>query len=221
MVSEQKEASSQGFDWMELAQTASTFVLLNMLWLFCSLLIITMPAATAALFATIAPWGRGRSLSEPLANFFVAMKKYGLRATAVALLNLLIGGFITLNFLVIRQMGTTQIMPMLALIVTTLVTSLLLLSNIYLWPLLVTVDPSLSTLLKNALKLAVSHPFWGVLVIGTAVIPFLISLLLPQAFLITVTFAATALIIYAGAWRVIRRYLDEKELQDLRGFGNL
>jgi hypothetical protein len=56
---------------------------------------------------------------------------------------------------------------------------------------------------------------------GTAVIPFLISLLLPQAFLITVTFAATALIIYAGAWRVIRRYLDEKELQDLRGFGNL
>jgi uncharacterized membrane protein YesL len=64
-VSGQKEASSQGFDWMELAQTASTFVLLNMLWLFCSLLIITMPAATAALFATIAPWGRGRSPSEP------------------------------------------------------------------------------------------------------------------------------------------------------------
>jgi uncharacterized membrane protein YesL len=199
---------------MELAQTASTFVLLNMLWLFCSLLIITMPAATAALFATIAPWGRGQSPSEPLAKFFVAMKQYGLRATAVFLLNLLIAGAVILNLLILRQMGIGQIIATMALIVTVLVALVLVLANIYLWPLLVTLDSSLPDLLKNALKLALAHPIWGVFVAGTAVIPLLVSLLLPQAFFIAITFAATALIIYAGAWRVIRRYLDEKEIQN-------
>jgi uncharacterized membrane protein YesL len=199
---------------MELAQTASTFVLLNMLWLFCSLLIITMPAATAALFATIAPWGRGQSPSEPLAKFFVAMKQYGLRATAVFLLNLLIAGAVILNLLILRQMGLGQIIATMALIVTVLVALVLVLANIYFWPLLVTLDSSLPDLLKNALKLALAHPIWGVFVAGTAVIPLLVSLLLPQAFFIAITFAATALIIYAGAWRVIRRYLDEKEIQN-------
>ena len=213
-MGEQGASHSQGFDWMELAQTASTFVLLNMLWLFCSLPIITMPAATAALFATIAPWGRGQSPSEPLANFFVAMKQYGLRATAVFLLNLLIAGAVILNLLILRQMGIGQIIATMALIVTVLVALVLVLANIYLWPLLVTLDSSLPDLLKNALKLALAHPIWGVFVAGTAVIPLLVSLLLPQAFFIAITFAATALIIYAGAWRVIRRYLDEKEIQN-------
>lgn len=213
-MGEQGASHSQGFDWMELAQTASTFVLLNMLWLFCSLLIITMPAATAALFATIAPWGRGQSPSEPLAKFFVAMKQYGLRATAVFLLNLLIAGAVILNLLILRQMGLGQIIATMALIVTVLVALVLVLANIYLWPLLVTLDSSLPDLLKNALKLALAHPIWGVFVAGTAVIPLLVSLLLPQAFFIAITFAATALIIYAGAWRVIRRYLDEKEIQN-------
>ena len=213
-MGEQGASHSQGFDWMELAQTASTFVLLNMLWLFCSLPIITMPAATAALFATIAPWGRGQSPSEPLANFFVAMKQYGLRATAIFLLNLLIAGAVILNLLILRQMGIGQIIATMALIVTVLVALVLVLANIYLWPLLVTLDSSLPDLLKNALKLALAHPIWGVFVAGTAVIPLLVSLLLPQAFFIAITFAATALIIYAGAWRVIRRYLDEKEIQN-------
>ena len=213
-MGEQGASHSQGFDWMELAQTASTFVLLNMLWLFCSLLIITMPAATAALFATIAPWGRGQSPSEPLANFFVAMKQYGLRATAVFLLNLLIAGTVILNLLILRQMGIGQIIATMALIVTVLVALVLVLANIYLWPLLVTLDSSLLDLLKNALKLALAHPIWGVFVAGTAVIPLLVSLLLPQAFFIAITFAATALIIYAGAWRIIRRYLDEKEIHN-------
>jgi hypothetical protein len=87
------------------------------------------------------------------------------------------------------------------------------LGNIYLWPLLVTVDPPLPDLLRNALKLAVLHPFWGLLVAGTAILPFLVSFFLPQLFFVTVTFAASALIVYAGAWRVLRRYLDENRIQ--------
>ncbi|MCB8943729.1 MAG: DUF624 domain-containing protein [Ardenticatenaceae bacterium] len=220
-MTEQEEVGDRGFDWMELVNTVSTFILLNLLWLVCSLLVITLPAATAALFATIAPWGRGQSPSEPLANFFVAMKKYALKATAVSLINLLLGSLVTFNYLALRQIGTDQLLPIMTLIVTTIITFLLLLSNIYLWPLLVTVNPPLSALIKNSLKLALVHPFWGAGVLVGGLLPFLISLLLPQAFFITVTFAATVLIINAGAWRIIRRYLDEEDLQTLRGYGNL
>jgi uncharacterized membrane protein YesL len=211
-----EESGRQGSDWLDRIYAASTFVLLNMLWLFCSLFIITMPAATAALFATVAPWGRGQSPSEPLVNFFAAMRKYGLRATAVVLLNLIIGSFVTLTLLILRQMGIGQLLPVLALLATTFVTILLLLGNIYLWPLLVTVDPPLPDLLRNALRLAVHHPFWGLLVAAAALLPFLVSFFLPQLFFITVTFAASALIVYAGAWRVLRRYLDENSIQNLR-----
>jgi hypothetical protein len=77
---------------------------------------------------------------------------------------------------------------------------------------LVTVNPPLKALLKNAVKLAFAHAFWGLLVLAGSLLPLFISLLLPQAFLVTVTFAAMALIIYAGAWRVLRRYLDETEI---------
>jgi uncharacterized membrane protein YesL len=144
------------------------------------------------------------------------MRKYGLRATAVVLLNLIIGSFVTLTLLILRQMGMGQLLPVLALLATTFVTMLLLLGNIYLWPLLVTVDPPLPDLLRNALRLAVHHPFWGLLVAAAALLPFLVSFFLPQLFYITVTFAASALIVYAGAWRVLRRYLDENSIQNLR-----
>jgi len=63
----------------------------------------------------------------------------------------------------------------------------------------------------------VAHPFWGTLVAVAAAIPLLVSLVLPRFFFLTVSFAATALIIYWGAWHIIRRYLDEDDLQRLGG----
>lgn len=221
MVGERRGVDDQKFDWLELIQTISGFALLNMLWLFCSLFIITMPAATAALFATVAPWGRGQSPSESLVKFFTGMRRYWLKATAVTLLNLIISSFILFNILILQQMDTSQIINLLSLSVTVAVAFVLILMNIYFWPLLVTLEQSLPDLLKNALKLTIAHPFWGALVAITAVIPLLISLILPQAFLITITFASIALIVYAGAWRIIQRYLDEESLQNVKGSQNL
>jgi uncharacterized membrane protein YesL len=152
---------------------------------------------------------------KPFKTFWLALKKYWLKATAVFLLDLLLIAFVILNLLILRQMGTGQFLAILSRTVTVLVAALLILSNIYLWPLLVTVDPPLRDLLKNGIKLALVHPFWGALVAIMAIIPVALSLFLPQAFLLTATFAATALIIQWGGWRIIRRYLDENEIQNL------
>jgi len=103
-------------------------------------------------------------------------------------------GFGILNLLILRQMGIAHIMGILALSVTILAAVLLILTNVYLWPLLVIQDPPLLDLLKNGIRLGIVHPFWGLLVAGTAVIPLALSLVLPGFFLLTMPFAAAALI---------------------------
>lgn len=213
MVAEQQKGD---IDWMGVFNTVTTFILFNMLWLFGALFIVTIPAVTAALFAGVAPWSRGQSPYKPLAMFGKAMRHYGLKATAVALLDLFVLGFVILNLLIIlQQIGTDHIMGMLALIVTSLVGITLILANVYLWPLLVTLDPPLRDLLKNGVRLGILHPIWGLLIAAAAAIPLVLSLILPGFFLLTLTFAASALIIYWGAWRIIQRYLTEKDLKDL------
>lgn len=216
MVTDQHtNGSDQSLGWMEIFNTVTTFILLNMLWLFGSLLIVTMPAVTAALFAAVAPWVRGQTVDKPFATFWTALRRYWLKATAVALIDLVVVGFVAANFLILRQMDLQQLMPILALIVTVLLTVVLVLGNVYFWPLLVTIEQPWRALLKNTFSLVFTHPLWGLLVAAAAAIPLTLTLFLPRAFLLTVTFAATALITQWGAWRVIRRYLNEDEIQKL------
>jgi uncharacterized membrane protein YesL len=216
MVAEnQKNVRPQRPDWMELFNTITIFILFNILWLFGALLIVTIPAVTAALFAGVAPWARGKSPHKPLASFWAAIRRYWLKATVVGFIDLVVTAFVILNFLILRQMGTGSFMATLALVVNVLITVVLILTNVFLWPLLVTLDPPLLDLLRNSIKLLVAHPFWAVFVAAAASVPIVLSTFLPRAFFFTVTFASTALIIQWGAWRVIRRYLDENDIQNL------
>jgi uncharacterized membrane protein YesL len=212
MVAEQQKGD---IDWMEVFNTVTTFVLFNMLWLFGSLLIVTIPAVTAALFASVAPWARGQSPYTPLLSFLTAVRRYWFKATVIGILDLVLGGLVAFNLLSIRQMGLEQFIALPALILTVFLTATLILTNLYVWPLLVTLDQPLALLLKNGLRLTVAHPFWGTLVAVAASIPLVVSLLLPRFFFLTVSFAAAVLITYWGAWRMIRRYLDEDDLQEL------
>lgn len=216
MVADDKgNGRSRTIEWMEIFSTVTTFVFFNLLWIFGALFVITIPAVTAALFACLVPWTRGRSPYKPLTMFGRALQRYWFKATVVAILDLLAAGFLILNLLILRQMGTEQLLAILALMVTGTAALLLILVNVYLWPLLVTVDPPLRALLKNAARLAIMHPFWGLLVALLAAVPLVISLFLPGVFLLTLTFAAPALIIQWGAWRIIKRYFNDQDLQDL------
>jgi len=45
-------------DWLD---RVMTLVTANMLWLVCSLPLVTLPAATAGLWAVLLPWWRGEN----------------------------------------------------------------------------------------------------------------------------------------------------------------
>ena len=206
---------SPQIDWLELLNTVTNFILFNLLWLFGSLLIVTIPAMTAALFAAVAPWARGQSPNAPLSSFCTAVRRYWFKATMMGIIDLVLGGLIVLNLLAVQRMGFEQFIAVPAFTLTVLFGVFLLVVNVYAWPLLVTLDQPLCSLLKNGLRLAVVHPFWGVLVALVVIALFLVSLFLPRMTLLTISFAAAALITYWGAWRIMQRYLDEDDLKML------
>jgi uncharacterized membrane protein YesL len=210
-----KLSSNSQFDLMELFNTLTNFILFNMLWLLGSLFIITIPAATAALFASVAPWGRGQAPDTPLLSFWTAVRHYWLKATIIGLIDLVVGGLVALNLFVIQQMGFEQFFTLPAFILTILLGVFLVLANVYLWPLLVTVDQPWRSLLKNSLRLTVAHPFWALLVAVVAALPVVMGILLPRFILLTLSFAGAALVTYWGSWRRIKPYLDEDDLSAL------
>lgn len=182
---------------------ASTFLMANLLWVICSLPLLTMPAATAALFSVLAPWARGKPADSPLMVFFDAMRRHWRASSLLALLDLGLGGLCALNLLILTQAEPAPLV-LLSLGLTLLVSALLISVNVYAWPLMVTRELPTRTLLRGALRLALAHPGWALFTALLATLPLAASLFLPLAFLLFTTVAAPALIINWGAWRVIR-----------------
>jgi uncharacterized membrane protein YesL len=207
--SEQLAASSKQpgretlFDYV---QTASRFMVANLLWVVFSLPLVTMPAATAALFSVMLDMVRGRS-PEPLADFLGGLRRYWFKSTLLALLNLAVAALIVTNLLIFGRMDLGRLPTLLSLGATLLALILLLMVNFYAWPLLTLLDLPLPRLLEKSLKLALAHPAWTLLMTIAAVSPLLLSLLLPRAFLLFLSFATATLITTSAAWRIIQRYL--------------
>lgn len=206
-----KQSSTSQFDLLEFFNTLTNFILFNMLWLGGSLFIVTIPAVTAALFASVAPWARGQSPDAPLITFWTAVRRYWRKATVLGIIDFFLGGAIAFNLYIIQQNGFESFISLPAFIITSLFGLFLILVNIYLWPLLVTVDQPLQSWFKNSVRLAVAHAFWGILVAAASLIPLAIGMLLPRFILLTISFAGSALFAYMGAWRIIKRYLDEED----------
>lgn len=206
---------STQFDFLEFFNTLTNFILFNMLWVGGSLFIVTIPAVTAALYSSVSPWARGQSPDAPLITFWKAVRRYWRKATVLGIIDFVLGGLVALNLYVIQRSGFESFISLPAFIITSLFGLFLILANVYLWPLLVTLDQPLIGWFKNGLRLTVAHAFWGILVVVLALIPLAIGIILPRFIFLTISFAGSALITYWGAWHVMKRYLDEEELEAL------
>lgn len=196
---ERAELAAQAEKW-------GTFILANILWALASIPLVTIPAATAGIFAVLAKPARGEPV-EVIHEFFDAMRQYGRRATLLALLDIGVGGLIALNLLIMLQMNPSDVLAWAARSVTLFAGLALLLVNLYAWPLLVTLDLPLRPLLASSCRLVFTYPLWSLGVLAAAAVPALFSLLLPQAIFLIATVSCCVLIVNLGAWRVIRRHL--------------
>lgn len=74
----------------ELLDRAGSFVMVNMLRVIFAVPLVTLPIATAGLFATLTPWVRGEK-SEPFRDFFGEMRQYWRTSTLIGLLDVALG----------------------------------------------------------------------------------------------------------------------------------
>lgn len=204
-------ASSPVTERTELAEHAeawSTFILANILWALCSLPVITLPAATAGLFAFISARSRGKQ-PDLFLVFFAGMRQHWRKATLIALLDLIGGGLIGANILILSQMNiNADPVAFLSRSVTLFAALALLLLNLYVWHLLVLLETwTTGQLIRAAMRLVFVYPLWSISVLLAVLVMFGISLLLPQGSFVLATAAVMTWITCRGTWRVIQKHL--------------
>ena len=162
------------------------FILANILWSILSAFIITMPAATAGLFAVMSERARGKPYNV-FQQFFGAMTRLWLKATLLMGINILVGGLVALNLSIFPRMDMSDPFAFVARSVTIAVAAAALLVNLYAWSLLVVLDVPLRSILAAAFKLAFAYPLWSIGVMIAAAAPIIISLMLPQGVFVLAT----------------------------------
>jgi uncharacterized membrane protein YesL len=197
-------------EFFDLLDRASTFILANLLWVAVSIPLVTMPVATAGLFAVMTRWARG-TRPNVFSDFFSAVRQHWRKATVVGVLDVLVGGLVYVNFLAFQRMDMSHPVAIVSRSMTVFVTLAAIMVNLYLWPLMVTFDAMpVRRLLENSVRLVFAHPLWSFWMLVLALVPLVVSLFLPGAALVLATFSTIAFLVSKAAWRVIRRYAPEE-----------
>ena len=192
----------------------STVILANLLWILLAAPVVTLPAATAGLFAATAPWSRGQS-SNLFADFFGAMRRHWRVSTILVVVDLMVAGIVYVDVMFLT--ATDALWAWLVLIVVVLAAEVALMANLYLWPLLVTSGKMpLRALLGTSARLALGRPLWSVFLTIVALLPFALAWLQPFLLLV-MTFSTSALLINWGAGRAIERHFREIDVIDTKG----
>lgn len=193
---------------------AASLVIANLLWTFCAMLILPLPAATAGLFAVTAPLARGRD-KEFFSTFFSTMRRQWRKSTLVMLLNVALGALVLVNLSALESMPLPELLLWFLRSLTFVLGLTLLLANLYLWPLLVLFDLPLRRLLVVSLQLTLAYPLRSLLTLALGAAPLVLGLFLPLWLLAVGLVTLSALGVNWGAWRVIRQHATEEELAEL------
>lgn len=184
------------------------FCLLNILWIICSLPLITIFASTTAMYGVIRDWSKN---DDPaiINTFFLNFKKYFMKSLIIGILQSLIMIILVSDFLFVWNMDGTLKYILFPLFI--IIGLFFLFISSYLYPLVVDDDRSLKQLIKQSVYLAVTRPAYPTMVLLFASIAVLICTyihVLPILF----AFSITGLIHY----QIIQRALGKKDNTSIR-----
>jgi uncharacterized membrane protein YesL len=153
----------------------------NVLWLLISLFLITLPAATGALFYIAHCVIREERALDPeyaqLSDFWTGLRRYGWRSTLLMLLNLLV--FFVIG-VALWFYGGSQVEVVRWLVGPVALIGIVWLgAQLYLFPLLI-VNPERSTLdiARHAALTAIGHPMYTLILFAILLIVTLVSTVL-------------------------------------------
>ena len=189
-----------------LLEQVSTFVLANILWMLLAALIIPLPAATAGLFQCLMPLARSENTSF-FNDFFTGMRRHWLRATLIVLIDVAVGFIVFANLTILSAPDFPLVVGWLVRGVTLFIGLTVLLTNFYVWPLLVMTELSFKELWRMAFQVAFVHLWWSFALLLMAAVPLVLASILPAFLALFGAFSGVALILCWGSWRVLRRYI--------------
>jgi uncharacterized membrane protein YesL len=191
-------------DWLD---RVITLAAANMLWLMCSGPLVTLPAATAGLCATLAPWWQGEN-PELFQTFFPAMRRFWRQSSLIGLLDAALLGLAGLNLWILSRADSLLAWPLAG--VSLFVGLTVLLVNLYFWMLLVTTELPFRPLITISIKLAFVHPLRSILGLIAGALPLALGFFwLPQIVVFLGIFSIAVLLASGVIWPVLLRYRRE------------
>ena len=182
----------------------------NMLWALLSILVLTIPLGIVGLLSVMFRWMDDRN-PQPFATFFGTIQRTWLKSYLVAVIDILIGGFLFVNLTILRQMESSNIMAFLSQAVTLFVVFVFILTNIYIWTLISIWDAPLKFILKFSVQLVFAQPLWS-FAIGFSIVSSLIfSMIFPVAIYVFCMGAIVAYIACKGTWFVVKKYISPQQ----------
>ena len=153
--------------------------LLNLLWVLTSIPLVTMGASSASLYSVTMQMARCEEASI-LRSYFEAFRKTWKTATAVGLLSLAAVCWLAFGVYVCSNLQNAilrlAVIPEAALLV------LCLLGMVYLFPVCAAYPGGVTKTLKTAWYLSLLRLPWTCLLASIAIVPVLVTLLVPKAF---------------------------------------
>ena len=154
---------------------AVNLIILNLLWVLCSLPIITMGPATVALYSSISALSRGEE--RMTSTFFKGFRRNFKQSLILWFITLLVGFLLYWGLYIVSFWDTTRSFSLMLLAVPCFI-YLMILS--YAFPLLAEFETSLSKLITNSILLSIGHFPRSIVMVVINLLPILAMYYLPS-----------------------------------------
>lgn len=199
--------------FMQTMTLITNLVFVNLLWLLCSLPIITAGAATSAMYSVLFAY-REKKTDSVFKPFFSAFKRNFRQSTVIWLIllavTLVLGYDVLYLIFEIKKFSFLGIPVIIAGL-------LILISGAYIFPQIAMFQNKLISMVKNSFLLFMLFPILSVAIILLNLLPWILLLFSPQVFWLTIlvwTLIGFALLAYLNCYLlhfIFKRYLPTQE----------
>lgn len=191
----------------------TNLLILNVLWILCSLPIITMGAATTAMYSVLFAYRR-KETDSVLRPFFSAFKKNFLRSTLCWLVLLFLGIALAYDAILLIYGAEMQLFLCIPVIIIAILVAIV---GIYIFPQISMFENKPLAMVKNCFLLFMLNPIQSIAIMILDFFPLILFLFIPQLFWFTfllwvlVGIALCANVSSILLWKIFDKYIPKTE----------
>ncbi|MFV0529435.1 MAG: YesL family protein [Lachnospiraceae bacterium] len=202
---------------MRFLSRIADLILLNLIYLICCIPIVTIGAASTALYSVTLKMVKDED-SYIFRSFFTAFKENFKAATLPWLLMLVFGAALVFDFMLTRSVSGTLIY--IVQIFLGIITFLFISMSIYLFPYIARFENTMFNNLKNALLMSIIHLPYTILLIVLAALPVVVLMINISIGLFIWIFLGLSLVSFVSSFlfrKIFKKYEGEDPVEDTAG----